>query len=51
VASAVVIGLGVGDIAGLVYGVATCELEGCKAVFGVPLVLIGGGALFLLGHD
>jgi hypothetical protein len=51
VASVVVIGLGVGVIGGLIYGVATCEFEGCRAVFGVPLVLIGGGALFLLGSD
>lgn len=51
VASAAVIGLAVAATAGLIYGVATCEFEGCKAVFGVPLVLIGGGALFLLGRD
>lgn len=51
VASVAVIGLGVAAIGGLVYGVATCEFAGCKAVFGVPLVLIGGGALFLLGRD
>jgi hypothetical protein len=51
VASVVVIGLGVAVTAGLIYGVATCEFEGCRAVFGVPLVLIGGGALFSLGHD
>lgn len=50
-ASAVVIGLGVAVTAGLIYGVATCEFEGCRAVFGVPLVLIGGSALFLLGRD
>lgn len=50
-ASAVVIGLVVAAAGGLVYGVATCEFEGCKAVFGVPLVLIGGGSLFLLGRD
>ena len=43
--STVVIGLGVAATAGLVYGAATCEFEGCKAVFGVPLVLIGGGVL------
>jgi len=43
--------LGVAATGGLIYGVATCEFEGCKAVFGVPLVLIGGGALFLLGRD
>jgi hypothetical protein len=29
----------------------TSEFAGCKAAFGVPLVLIGGGALFLLGRD
>lgn len=51
VASVVVIGLGVAAIGGLVYGVATCEFAGCKAVFGLPLVLIGGGALFMLGRD
>jgi hypothetical protein len=45
----VVIGLGVAAMGGLAYGVATCEFPGCRAVFGVPLVLIGGGALFLLG--
>jgi len=38
-------------VGGLVYGVATCEFPGCKAVFGVPLVLVGGSALFLLGRD
>ena len=47
----VVIGLGVAATAGLIYGVATCEFPGCKAVFGVPLVLIGGVALFALGRD
>lgn len=51
VASVVVVGLGVAAVGGLVYGVATCEFAGCKAVFGVPLVLIGGGALFMLGRD
>lgn len=47
----VVIGLGLAATGGLVYGVATCEFPGCKAVFGVPLVLIGTSALFLLGRD
>ena len=51
VASVAVVGLGVAAIGGLVYGAATCDFAGCKAVFGVPLVLIGGGALFLLGRD
>lgn len=49
--SAAVIGLGVAATGGLVYGVATCKFEGCKAVFGVPLVLIGVGALFVLARD
>jgi hypothetical protein len=35
-------------ISGLSYGIATCEFEGCKAVFGLGLVLIGGAALFAL---
>jgi hypothetical protein len=49
--SIVVLGLGGAAIGGLVYGVATCEFEGCRAVFGVPLVLVGGALLFaLLGH-
>ena len=47
----VVIGLAVAATGGLVYGVATCEFPGCKAVFGVPLVLFGTSALFLLGRD
>jgi hypothetical protein len=51
VASVVIVGLSVAAVGGLVYGVATCEFPGCKAVFGVPLVLVGGGALFLLGRD
>lgn len=51
VASVAVIGLSVGAVGGLVYGVATCKFPGCKAVFGVPLVLVGGGMLFLLGRD
>lgn len=51
ITSGVVLGLAAAATAGLVYGVVTCEFEGCKAVFGVPLVFIGGGALFLLvGH-
>lgn len=49
--AAVVVGLGLAATGGLVYGVATCEFPGCKAVFGVPLVLIGTSALFLLGRD
>jgi len=49
--SLVVVGLGVGATGGLVYGVAVCDFPGCKAVFGVPLVFIGGAALFLLGRD
>jgi hypothetical protein len=49
--SVVVVGLGLAAAGGLVYGVATCEFAGCKAVFGVPLVFIGAGALFLLGRD
>ena len=51
VTSVVVVGLGVAAAGGLVYGLATCEFAGCKAVFGVPLVLIGGAALFALGRD
>jgi hypothetical protein len=51
VTSVVVVGLGVAAVSGLVYGVATCEFPGCQAVFGVPLVLIGGAALFMLGRD
>lgn len=47
----VVIGLGLAAAGGLVYGVATCEFPGCKAVFGVPLVLVGTFSLFLLGRD
>jgi len=49
--SVVVLSLGAAAAGGLVYGLATCEFAGCKAVFGVPLVLIGGGALFALGRD
>jgi hypothetical protein len=49
--SLVVVGAFVAIAGGLGYGVATCEFPGCKAVFGVPLVLIGGSALFLLGRD
>jgi hypothetical protein len=48
ITSGVVLGLAAAATAGLVYGVATCEFEGCKAVFGVPLVLVGGGVLFAL---
>ena len=51
VTSVVVIGLGVAAVGGLVYGIATCEFPGCKYVFGVPLVFIGGAALFALGRD
>lgn len=47
----VVVGLGVAALGGLGYGVATCEFAGCEVVFGVPLVLIGGTALFALGRD
>ena len=46
-----VVALGVAATGGLVYGVATCSFPGCKAVFGVPLVFIGGAALFMLGKD
>lgn len=49
--SAAVVGLALAATGGLVYGVATCEFAGCEAVFGVPLVLVAGGALFLLGRD
>jgi hypothetical protein len=49
--AAVVVGVGVAAVGGLVYGVATCDFPGCKAVFGVPLVFIGGAALFALGRD
>jgi hypothetical protein len=48
ISSAVVLGLAAAATVGLVYGVATCEFEGCEAVFGVPLVLVGGALLFLL---
>jgi len=51
VASVVVVGLAAAAIGGLGYGAATCDFPGCKAVFGVPLVLIGGSLLFLLGRD
>jgi hypothetical protein len=47
----VLVGLTVAATGGLVYGVATCEFAGCKAVFGVPLVFIGGAVLFSLGRD
>ncbi len=50
-ASVAVVSLVVAGAGGLVYGIATCEFEGCKAVFGVPLALIGAGSLFLLGRD
>ena len=46
--SAVVVGLGVAAVGGLAYGAATCDFPGCKAVFGVPLVLIGTAALVIL---
>ena len=49
--SVVVIGLGVAAIGGLAYGAGTCDFAGCKVVFGVPLVLIGGGLLFVLIGD
>ena len=49
--SAAVIGIGLGAIGGLVYGVAACKFPGCRAVFGVPLVFVGAGMLFLLGRD
>ena len=51
VSSAVIVGLGVAAVGGLVYGIATCEFAGCKYVFGVPLVFVGGAALFMLGRD
>ena len=51
ITSVVVVGLALAAAGGLVYGVATCEFPGCKAVFGVPLVLIGGGLLFVLVGD
>jgi hypothetical protein len=46
-----VIGLGAAAVGGLVYGIATCDFPGCRAVFGVPLVFVGGAALFALGRD
>ncbi|HEY5937592.1 MAG TPA: hypothetical protein VIU61_23255 [Kofleriaceae bacterium] len=46
--SAVVIGLATAAVGGLAYGAATCDFPGCKAVFGVPLVLIGTAALVIL---
>jgi hypothetical protein len=47
----VVTSLGAAAIGGLIYGVATCEFEGCRAVFGVPLVFVAGGVAFaLVGH-
>jgi hypothetical protein len=49
--SGVVVGVALAAAGGLVYGVATCEFPGCKAVFGVPIVLVGGGALFVLVGD
>jgi hypothetical protein len=48
ITSGVVLGLAAAAAVGLVYGAATCEFEGCKAVFGVPLVLVAGGVLFVL---
>jgi hypothetical protein len=51
VSSVAVVGAVVAALGGLVYGVATCDFPGCQAVFGVPIVFIGGGALFLLGRD
>jgi hypothetical protein len=50
-AAGAVVGLVVAATGGLVYGLATCEFAGCKAVFGVPLVAVGGLALFSLGRD
>ena len=44
--SFVVIGFGVGAIAGLGYGAATCEFPGCEVVFGLPLVLVAGAVAF-----
>lgn len=49
--SVAVVGLATAAVGGLVYGVATCEFPGCEAVFGVPLVLVGGAALFVLASD
>jgi hypothetical protein len=49
--SVAVIGLVVGGTAGLIYGDATCSFAGCKALFTVPLVFIGGAVLFALGRD
>jgi hypothetical protein len=49
--SVVVVGAAVAAIGGLVYGVATCDFPGCRAVFGVPLVFVGGGLVLLLGRD
>jgi hypothetical protein len=47
----VIVGLSVAAVGGLVYGLATCEFPGCKAVFGVPLIFGGGALLFTLGRD
>jgi hypothetical protein len=50
-ASVVVVGATVAALGGLVYGVATCDFPGCKAVFGVPLVFVAGGMVLMLGRD
>lgn len=49
--SGVVVGIAAAAAGGLIYGLATCEFPGCKAVFGVPVVLVAGGALFVLVGD
>jgi hypothetical protein len=40
------LGVAAGISAGLVYGLVACDFPGCKAVFGVPLALVGGATLF-----
>ena len=49
--SVAVITLAVAATGGLIYGGATCDFPGCKVVFGGPLLLLGGAALFTLGRD
>jgi hypothetical protein len=51
ISSVVIIGLGVAAVGGLIYGIAACDFPGCKYVFGVPLVFIGAGALFMVSRD
>jgi len=49
--SVAVITFAVAATGGLIYGGATCDFPGCKVVFGGPLLLLGGAALFTLGRD